>query len=302
MCLQIQWHHTRWSLFPEMGCFKLRLEANGSLTAGFAYAWFRCMVPTLNFGRVPSWLAQNSALRVTGSSRTRLGVTSGSPGSPRTRLGVTSGSPGSPRTLLGVTSGSLRGHLARENSARSHFELEKTWLQVSRTSRKLDTSGFEAIWLKKTGGLAVGATWLSQTSARGHFGVTGLAQNSARGHFGATSEPPGSPRTRLGVTSGSLRDDLAQENSARGHFGVTWLKKARIELTSRSLGSGKLGWKSLRSHLARENSARSHCRAASRCHFKVTSKSLGSRKLESRSFQNFEAMQKNYSGKLSRCH
>jgi hypothetical protein len=34
------------------------------------------------------------------------------------------GSPGSPRTRVGLTSGSRRGHLARENSVRSHSEVE----------------------------------------------------------------------------------------------------------------------------------------------------------------------------------
>ena len=137
-------------------------------------------------------------------------------------------------------------------------------------------------------------------SLRGHFAVTGPAQNSARDHVGATSGSPGSPRTRVGVTSGSLRDHLARENSARGHFGVTWLKKTRLGVTSRSLGSGKLGSKSLRSHSARENLARSHFGAASRYHFKVTSKSLGSRRLESRSLRSFEAMKKK-NEKLSPC-
>jgi len=138
-------------------------------------------------------------------------------------------------------------------------------------------------------------------SLRGHFAVTGPAQNSARDHVGATSGSPGSPRTRVGVTSGSLRDHLARENSARGHFGVTWLKKTRLGVTSRSLGSGKLGSKSLRSHSARENLARSHFGAASlgsgslRGHFgitwlektrlEVTSGSLGSRKLGSESLR-----------------
>ena len=108
-----------------------------------------------------------------GSPRPRLGVTSGSPGSPRTRLGVTSGSlwghwacpelgsgalrghfgvtwlaQNSAQGHFGVTSGSLGsrklgsrslwGHLAQENSARSHFEI--TWLGKlgSRSLRSLE--------------------------------------------------------------------------------------------------------------------------------------------------------------------
>ena len=151
------------------------------------------------------------------------------------------------RGHFGVTSGSLRGHRARPE--------------------------------------------LGSGSLRGHFGVAWLAETSARGHFGATSGPlrghfgsPGSPRPRLGVTSGSPRDHLARENSARGDFGVTWLKKTGLQVTSRSLGSGKLGSKSLRRHMSR----------------KVTSKSLGSRRLESRSRRSFETMQKKHSRKLSR--
>ena len=54
------------------------------------------------------------------------------------------------------------------------------------------------------------------------------------------------------VCSKSLRGHLAQENSARSHLEATWLKKARLEVTSRSPGSSKLVSKTLRGHLARK--------------------------------------------------
>ena len=87
-----------------------------------------------------TWVAQTSA-------RGHFGVTSGSlcghrarpelsSGSRRGHFGVTWLAQNSARGHFGVTSGSLgsrklgsrslRGHLARENSARSHFEVEKT--------------------------------------------------------------------------------------------------------------------------------------------------------------------------------
>ena len=78
---------------------------------------------------------------------------------------------------------------------------------------------------------------------------------------------------------------MAQENSARNHFEVTWLKKARLEVTSRSAGSRKLGSKLLRGHLARENSARRDFEVTwlENGLLEVTSRSLGSRKLGSKS-------------------
>ena len=67
---------------------------------------------------------------------------------------------------------------------------------------------------------------------------------------------------------------LARETSARGHFEVTWPEKPRLGVTSRSLGSRKLGSKSLR---GRENSR------------KLASKSLRGRenlkKLDSKSLR-----------------
>ena len=75
-------------------------------------------------------LAQNSArghFGVTWVAQSSVRVTSGSL---RGHFGVTSGSLGSPGTRLGVTSEPLRGHLARENSARGHFEA--TWLEKTR--------------------------------------------------------------------------------------------------------------------------------------------------------------------------
>ena len=105
-------------------------------------------------------------------------------GSPRPRLGVTSGHPARPE----LGSGSLRGHLARENSARSRFELEKL--------------GSKSQELGKTRHFCL----------RGHR----LAQNSARGHFGVTSGSLGSKK----LGSRSLRGHLARENSARSQLEV----------------------------------------------------------------------------------
>ena len=126
------------------------------------------------------------AFRPTGSPRPRLGAASESLvskklglGSLRAHFGVTSGSPDSPRTRLGVTSGPLRGHLARENSARGHFEAtwrEKTWLGF--TSRPL------------------GSRRLSSGSLRGHM----ARGSSARGHF----EDTWLGKTRLWVASRPL--------------------------------------------------------------------------------------------------
>ena len=98
-------------------------------------------------------------------------------------------------------SGSLRGHLARENSARGHFEatwLEKPRLGVVRlgvTSRPL------------------GSRKLGSGSLRGHL----ARENLARGHFEGTC------LEKLG--SGSLRGHLTRGTSVRSHFEATWLEK-----------------------------------------------------------------------------
>ena len=108
--------------------------------------------------------------------------------------------------------------MARENFARSHFEVEKT----------------------------------AENSARSHSEVENTRENSTRGHFEATwldkarreltSRPRGSPRTwRTLENLGNLCS-----RSPRIHFEATWLEKARLEATS----------KSPRNHLARESSTR----------------------------------------------
>ena len=83
------------------------------------------------------------------------------------------------------------------------------------------------------------------------------------------------------------RGHLAQENSARSHFEVAWPGKTRPEVTSKSLGSRKLGSRSLRDHLAQENSARSHFEVTwpGKARPEVTSKSLGSREPGSKSLR-----------------
>ena len=76
----------------------------------------------------------------------------------KTRFGVTSKPLGSRR----LGSGSLRGHLARENSARSHFEVEET----------------------------------RENSARSHFEVEKTRRNLARSHFDAEKTRENSARSR----------------------------------------------------------------------------------------------------------
>jgi hypothetical protein len=54
------------------------------------------------------------------------------------------------KTRLEVTSRSLGSRKVDSKSLRGHFEvtrLAKTLLKVTRTSRKLNTSGFEALWV-----------------------------------------------------------------------------------------------------------------------------------------------------------
>ena len=77
----------------------------------------------------------------------------------------------------------------------------------------------------------LGSRKLGSGSLRGHL----AQENSARFHF---------------------EGHLAREDSARGHFEATWLEEARLGVTSRIFGSGKLGSGLLRGHLARESSAR----------------------------------------------
>ena len=97
--------------------------------------------------------------------QTRLEVTSGPPGSPRPQLGVTSASL-CPRKL---GSKSLRGHLARESSARSHFEvtrLERTRLEV--------TSGPHLDVTSKS----LRRHLAREDSIRGHFEVSKLCKEN----------------------------------------------------------------------------------------------------------------------------
>jgi len=123
---------------------------------------------------------------------------------------------------FGVTSGSLRGHLARENSAQSHAAVEKT-RENSAGSR------FKAGKTEKTR--------LEATSRWTFPGLTKHAQACVSELFGRPARPElgsGSPRTRLRVTSESLVSRRLGSGSFRGHFGVTWLEKPRLEVTSRS--------------------------------------------------------------------
>ena len=126
---------------------------------------------------------------------------------------------GSPRTRLGVTSGPLRGHLARENSARGHFEA--TWLEKTRpgvTSRPLGTRKLDSGSLR--GHLA------REDSARDHIQATWLKE----ARLGVTSRTLGSGK----LGSGLLRGHLARESSARvlsrplDSLGLPWLCLARF--------------------------------------------------------------------------
>ena len=93
--------------------------------------------------------------------------------------------------------------------------------------------------------------------------------------------------------SQSLRGHVARESSARSHFQVTWLKKARLEVTSRSLGS-RISSKILRGHLARENSPRRHFQFE-KTRLEVTPRSRKLQKVTSKSLQGHKP-RKHYKG------
>ena len=195
------------------------------------YIWLRSIllswVGSVRLGlSQPTWL-DSARLRSNCTKNTWL---------EKTQLGVTSRPHGSRK----LGSGSLRGHLARENSARGCFEA--TWLENARL-------GFFRGHLTRLA--CLGSAWLDSALPNCS---TGSAQSGSacleKTRLGATPKSLGSR-----ISSRSLRSHLARENSVRVHFDATWLEKTRLRVTSRPHDSRKLGSGSLRGHLAREDSA-----------------------------------------------
>ena len=142
---------------------------------------------------------------------------------------------GSPRTRLGVTSGSLGSRKLGSESLRAQENLRKLGSKSPqcRDPTRRDPTSPDA--LRHCIVLLSARPFhyqlqTCQTSSRcaRTSGLTKHAQACVSELFGRPARP------ELG--SGSLRSHLSRENSVRGHFGVT----------SGSLGSRNLGSKSLR--------------------------------------------------------
>jgi hypothetical protein len=113
---------------------------------------------------------------------------------------------------------SLRGHLAWESAARSHFEIENTWEDLVWSVERTRDTRLEVISR---------STKLSKTAERLPE-VEKLQENKARSHFEVSS------RTWRKLDTFGYRGHSSRESSARGHFKVTWIKKTRLEVSSRS--------------------------------------------------------------------
>ena len=168
--------------------------------------------------------------------------------------------------------------------ARSHFEV--TWLEElgSKSPRRREVSArshFKATWLDRTrlevSWRSLGSRKLDSKSLWGQLCRENLARSrfeqfrghlardsSARSHFEITLLKNSKSLGSRNLSSKSLRGHLAGASPARSLFEAAWLGKARLEVTSgslgsrktrlevtsRSLGLRKLGSKSLRGHVA----------------------------------------------------